>query len=240
MRKEKKAMKFGYTAKEACKVASISYKQLNYWDKLNLAKPSIAGARGTGSRRIYSFVDLVCLRVTAKLKKEGISLQKIRKSMNYLSRHFPEYDKPLANFVFLTDGSSIFVLTDKPNTVIDTLQEGQFVLSVAVGYIAEETKEKVLSLEREEEETGHVFEVVIEPDDDVYYAHCPALRGCRTWGHTKAEAFQYIQDAIGMYLEDLIEDGEPIPGIGVVKSLADVKPVIRERQPKQEEVEALA
>jgi predicted RNase H-like HicB family nuclease len=81
-----------------------------------------------------------------------------------------------------------------------------------------------------EEETRHVFEVVIEPDEDVYYAHCPTLRGCRTWGHTRAEALQYIQDAIEMYLEDLIEDGEPIPGIGVVKNLTDVKLVIRERQ----------
>ena len=81
-------MKFGYTSNEACKVANISYRQLHYWDKTNLVKPSIAAAHGTGSRRIYSFIDLVCLRVTAKLKQEGVSLHKIRKSIAYLNSNF--------------------------------------------------------------------------------------------------------------------------------------------------------
>jgi predicted RNase H-like HicB family nuclease len=65
----------------------------------------------------------------------------------------------------------------------------------------------------------HVFEVVIEPDEDVYHAYCPVLRGCHTWGHTEAEAFQFIQEAVRLNLEDMIDDGESIPEIGIVDSI---------------------
>jgi len=203
-------MKIGYTSSEACRIANITYRQLQYWDKTNLAKPSIIGARGTGTRRIYSFIDLVCLRVTAKLKQEGVSLQKMRKSIAYLNENFPEQDRPLADFVFLTDGDHIFVLTENPGVVLDTLRGGQFVLSLAIGYIIQDTKRKILSLEREEEREGHVFEVIIEPDEDRYHAYCPILRGCRTWGHTEAEA--------------------------LVKDIQEINPVIRVKEAEEKDI----
>lgn len=74
---------------------------------------------------------------------------------------------------------------------------------------------------------NHVFEVIIEEDGDRYHAYCPALRGCRTWGHTKAEAFQYVQEAIELYLDALIEDGESIPGIGVSEDVDEIRSIIR-------------
>jgi len=226
-------MKFGYNSNEACKISSITYRQLHYWDKTNLVKPSISAATGTGSRRIYSFIDLVCLRTAAKLKSEGISVQKIRKSVEYLSGHFPDQKKPLANFIFLTDGDTVFVLTEDPKTVLDTLQSGQFVVSIAIGHMVEDTEEKILSLERSEELTGHVFEVFIEPDKDVYLAYCPILPGCVTWGHTEAEAYQYIKDAVEAYLTDMVADGDPVPGLGVVKTIEEINPVIRIRGEKK-------
>jgi predicted RNase H-like HicB family nuclease len=220
-------MRFGYTSNIACKIANISYRQLHYWDKVDLVKPSVAAAHGTGSRRIYSFADLVCLRVAAELKQEGTSLQKIRKSVAYLSSSFPDQDQLPDDLVFLTDGNSMFVTTQNPDVILDALQSSQFILCLALGRIAADTRDKILRLEREEESQGHVFEVVIEPDKDVYLAYCPELPGCITWGHTQAEAFQYIEDAVELYLGDLIEDGEPIPGIGVVGSIEDIKPLIR-------------
>ena len=233
-------MKYGYTSKEACKIADITYRQLHYWDKTNLTKPSVAAANGTGSKRVYSFVDLICLRVTARLKAEGISLQKIRKSIVYLTENFPDQNKPLANFVFLTDGDSIFVLTENPKVVLDTLQDGQFILSVAIGHIVRDTKDKILKLEQEEESEGRVFEVVIEPDKDVYLAYCPDLPGCITWGHTKAEAFYYIQDAVNLHLEDMIADGDPIPGVGIVNGIEEVNPVIRVKGSPEEKQKSVA
>ena len=225
-------MEYGYTSKLSCKVANISYKQLHYWDKTNLVKPSITAADGTGSKRVYSFVDLVCLRVTAKLKAEGISLQKIRKSIAYLTKNFPDYDKPLIDFIFLTDGDSIFTITANPSILLDTLHDGQFIFSVAIGQIINETKEKILSIEREESNKGHIFEVVIEPDRDVFLVYCPSLPGCVTWGHSEAEAFHYIQDAVKLHLEDIIASGEPIPGIGVINS---INPIIKLREIEKRE-----
>lgn len=220
-------MNLGYPSKQVCEVVDITYRQLEYWDKTNLVKPSIAAASGTGSRRIYSFVDLVCLRVTAKLKQEGISLQKIRRSVAYLLENFPDQNKPFIDFVFLTDGDSIFVLTEDPAAVLDTLHGGQFFFSVAIGNLVEDTKKQILRVERQEESEGHIFEVVIETDRDVYLARCPALPGCVTWGHTEAEAFQYIKDAVEIHLADMIEDKEAIPGIGVVKDIKDINPIVR-------------
>jgi predicted RNase H-like HicB family nuclease len=84
----------------------------------------------------------------------------------------------------------------------------------------------VLKLENEEKNSAYIFEVVIEPDENVYHAFCPTLRGCHTWGHTKAEAFEYAKEAVILYLKSLIADKYPIPGIGIVKSIENLNPVI--------------
>lgn len=87
---------------------------------------------------------------------------------------------------------------------------------------------RAIDSERKENNKEPVFEVVLEREEDGrYYIHCPALKGCRTWGHTVAEALQYMQEAMELYLQDLIADGKPIPGIGIVQ---DIKPVIRVRE----------
>jgi predicted RNase H-like HicB family nuclease len=59
----------------------------------------------------------------------------------------------------------------------------------------------------------YVFRVVIEPDEDRWSAHCPALRvyGAATWGNTQEEALKHIQEVVQMVVEELLEDGEPIP-----------------------------
>lgn len=58
-------------------------------------------------------------------------------------------------------------------------------------------------------------DVIIEPDEDVYHAYCPILRGCHSSGDTEAEAFNNIQEAVRLHLEVMIEDGKAIPGIMV-------------------------
>ena len=59
----------------------------------------------------------------------------------------------------------------------------------------------------------YVFKVVIEPDEDRWSAHCPALRayGAGTWGNTQEEAFKHIQEVVQMVIEELLEDGETVP-----------------------------
>jgi len=63
---------------------------------------------------------------------------------------------------------------------------------------------------------SYVFTVVVEPDvteggQKAYHAHCPALKGCHSWGHTYDEALANVREAVELYLEDLRESGEPIP-----------------------------
>lgn len=63
------------------------------------------------------------------------------------------------------------------------------------------------------------LEVIVEPDDDVYHAYCPVLKGCHSSGDTIEEAFENMQEAVRIHLEVMIEDGEYIPGVEVVKML---------------------
>ncbi len=211
-------MKIGYTSKEVCKITGISYRQLDYWDSSGFVQPSVAKAKGTGTARMYSFVDLVCLRTARQLRDSGISLQKIRKSVGYLKSNFPELDAPLADLVFLTDGGTLFILTRDKSTALDTVMEqGQMAWFIPVGLFANELRGQVVEMEAQEEKaekTAHEFEVIVEEDGDRFHAYCPVLKGCHTWGHTRDEAIQYIEEAVELYIEDLSKAGEPIPGVG--------------------------
>jgi len=55
------------------------------------------------------------------------------------------------------------------------------------------------------------FSVVIEHDQDGYFAFCPQLQGCYTDGGTYEEALTNIQDAIQLHVEDRLAAGEPVP-----------------------------
>jgi len=104
-------------------------------------------------------------------------------------------------------------------------------------YIAVKNEEKIANVcpivrsgDRAINQIEHIFEVVIEPDEDRYHAYCPSLKGCRTWGRTKEEAHRNIKEAIELYLEALIEEGDPIPNIGLVKDPQDIKPIIKVKE----------
>lgn len=220
-------MKTGYTSKEVCRIIGISYRQLDYWDSTGFIQPSVARAKGTGTARMYSFVDLVCLRTAKRLRDSGISLQKIRKSVGYLRNHFADLEAPLANLVFLTDGNTLFILTRDRDTALDTVMEqGQLAWFIPVGHIVRELRGEIIKLEAQEEKAEnvvHEFAVIVERDGDRFHSYCPVLKGCHTWGHTREEAIQYIEEAIELYIADLIKAGDPIPGVGWVDK---IKPVI--------------
>jgi DNA-binding transcriptional MerR regulator len=84
---------------------------------IHFIKPSVREASGYGSVRLYSFTDLVQLRVAKTLKDKGLSLQRIRKSIHYLKKAFPELEKPLAEKKLITDGETIFVLTEEKDAI---------------------------------------------------------------------------------------------------------------------------
>ncbi|MFN4218496.1 MAG: type II toxin-antitoxin system HicB family antitoxin [Candidatus Bipolaricaulia bacterium] len=71
---------------------------------------------------------------------------------------------------------------------------------------------------------SYIFRVVIEPDEDVYHAYCPALKGCHSWGHTYEEALKNIQEAVQCHVGALLQAGDPIPT--EPSSDVEVKPVL--------------
>jgi len=201
-----------FNTKTISRITGLSPRQIDYWDRTHFIKPSVMEASGYGSVRLYSFKDLIQLKVAKTLMDKGISLQKIRKAINYLKKNMPEIERPLSELRFLTDGETIFVLTKKRNVIIDTLKSGQLVFSIALGEIVESLKGEVLALQKERKYNvavrGKKYSVVLHADteDGGYWIECPSLPGCASQGDTVEEALEMIKDAIKGHLEVLEEE----------------------------------
>jgi DNA-binding transcriptional MerR regulator len=141
-----------YMVETVAKITGASLKQLIHWDLTGLVQPSVAQAKGKGTRRVYSFLDVLAIRTAVMLRREGISLQKVRRCLKYLRDHQPEVEQPLATLNFITDGASVFMLSDNPGRacqdrkVTDTLAGGQLLLMVPIGRIACEAHREVARL----------------------------------------------------------------------------------------------
>lgn len=197
----------GFTTKMVSKIVAIPPRKIDYWDRTNLIKPSISEASGYGSVRLYSFRDLIQFKVAKFLRDKGISLQKMRKSLNYLRKHLPEIEKPLAQMRFLTDGETIFVLTNEDQKIIDTLKKGQYVFSIAIESLINELRGKTSQISTDRTYTVIVskkkFMVILHPDLESggYWVECPGLPGCSSQGDSVEEALEMIRDAIKGHLE---------------------------------------
>jgi len=196
-----------FNSKMVSKIIGIPLRVIDYWDRTNFIKPSVNEASGYGSVRLYSFTDLIQFKVAKFLRDQGLSLQKIRKSLNFLRKHLPEIEKPLAQLRFLTDGETIFVLTNKNREIIDTLKKGQYVLSIAIGELINELKGETSKITIDREYMVNVlkrsFKVILHPDleDGGYWIECPELPGCSSQGDSVEEALDMIKDAIKGHLE---------------------------------------
>ncbi len=116
----------GYSGKRAAEIVGISYRQLDYWARTDLIRPSVADAAGSGSRRAYSYRDLLELKVVKSLLDSGIKLELVRRVFAYLRDQLGE-DVTTANLVINGNRS---VLVHDGEELIDVLQHGQGVLSV--------------------------------------------------------------------------------------------------------------
>jgi len=200
-----------FNTRTVATLIGLTQRQIDYWDRTHFVKPSLKEAAGYGSGRLYSFVDLVQLKVAKTLKDKGVSLQKIRKSINYLKKNFPDIQKPLAEMRFLTDGDTIFVLTKNNQAILDTLVKGQMVFALALGEIIEQLKGEVKNISQDRKYKvsvkGKQYDVVLHPDteDGGYWVECPDLPGCDSQGDTVEEALEMIKDAIKGHLEVVAE-----------------------------------
>ncbi len=136
-------MEEGFRGPQVCKIVGITYRQLDYWARTDLIRPSIADARGSGTQRRYSYRDLVELKVIKGLLDAGVSLQSARRAIEYLRDNLGE-DIATASLVINGTGS-VLVRTD--GELVDLVRRGQGVLSiVALGGVKEELDAAITDL----------------------------------------------------------------------------------------------
>lgn len=128
--------KTGYRGAEAARAAGISYRQLDYWARTQLVEPSIRGAAGSGSQRLYGFRDILVLKLVKRLLDTGVSLQQIRTAVAQLHR---AGIRDLAQTTLMSDGASVYLCTSD-DEVIDLVSQGQGVFGIAVGKVLREVE----------------------------------------------------------------------------------------------------
>ncbi|MCL1870474.1 MAG: MerR family transcriptional regulator [Promicromonosporaceae bacterium] len=144
----------GYRGPTACRVAGITYRQLDYWARTGLVEPSIRPATGSGTHRLYSFRDILVLKVVKRLLDTGVSLQQIRTAVTHLRERGVD---DLAQITLMSDGASVYECTSA-DEVVDLVQGGQGVFGIAVGRVWREIEGTLAampteSLEDDETET---------------------------------------------------------------------------------------
>jgi DNA-binding transcriptional MerR regulator len=118
----------GYRIPDVQKIVGISYRQLDYWARTGLVRPSVRDAGGSGTQRLYSFEDLVVLRTIKKLLDAGVSLQRIRRAIGFLRDNL---DAQPQGVTIMSDGTGIYAC-ESPDEVMDLLQRGQGVFGIAL------------------------------------------------------------------------------------------------------------
>ncbi|HWL66534.1 MAG TPA: MerR family transcriptional regulator [Actinomycetota bacterium] len=133
----------GFTADQAIRFTGCTAHQLRYWDRISLVKPSVQATGGRpGVRRLYSFRDLVALKVIRSLLDGGMSLQRVRRAIEYLRKR-AALDEHLSEVKLVTDGRSIFKLARNDGEILDALREGQMAFFLAIDDIARSIDGKV-------------------------------------------------------------------------------------------------
>jgi DNA-binding transcriptional MerR regulator len=130
----------GYRGPQVCEIVGITYRQLDYWARTKLVQPSVQNAKGSGTQRLYSYLDLVELKVVKRLLDAGFSLQAVRGVIEYLRT---QLGVDLASAHLVVDGDTV-VLAQNDDQLIDLMRAGQGVLNIVkLGPVVDELHELV-------------------------------------------------------------------------------------------------
>jgi DNA-binding transcriptional MerR regulator len=148
-----------YSGTQAAEIVGISYRQLDYWARTDLVRPSATDASGSGSRREYVYRDLLELKVIKNLLDAGIKLESVREVFNYLRRHVAT-DVAAAHIVI--SGKSV-VLCDGDH-LVDAVRNGQGVLNVLpLSTVKQELDARIVQLKRVERTNSSVSMTTSRP-----------------------------------------------------------------------------
>jgi DNA-binding transcriptional MerR regulator len=133
----------GFRGPQVCKLVGITYRQLDYWARTDLIRPSLADAKGSGTQRRYAYTDLVELKVIKSLLDAGVSLRSARTAIEYLRTNLGE-DIGAASLV-LNGAGSVLARTD--GEIVDLVRKGQGVLNIVpLGGVVGELDAAILEL----------------------------------------------------------------------------------------------
>lgn len=149
----------GFRGHTACQVVGITYRQLDYWARTDLVVPSVRSASGSGTQRLYSFKDILVLKIVKRLLDAGISLQNIRVAVDHLRVRGVD---DLAGLSLFSDGSTVYECSS-PEEIFDLLQGGQGVFGIAVGGTMREITGVLADFPAERVEGDQIVAVV--PDE---------------------------------------------------------------------------
>lgn len=160
----------GFTALQASRFTGTTGNQLRYWDKIGLVKPGVQATGGRpGVRRLYSFRDLIALKVVKSLLDGGMSLQRVRRAYSYL-RANAKLEEHLSSVKLVTDGKSIFKICKDEGEILDALRQGQMSFFVAIDRLAGEVNTGVTEFLRDREQfvrtlraVEHELELEVSP-----------------------------------------------------------------------------
>ncbi|SDQ28575.1 MerR family transcriptional regulator [Leucobacter chromiiresistens] len=140
----------GFKGATAARAAGITYRQLDYWARTGLVEPTVRGAKGSGSQRLYGFRDILVLKLVKRLLDTGISLQQIRTAVAQL-HEAGVHD--LSQTTLMSDGSSVYLCTSS-DEVIDLVSRGQGVFGIAVGKVLREVETSLVDMDEHREEAS--------------------------------------------------------------------------------------
>jgi DNA-binding transcriptional MerR regulator len=124
----------GFRGPTACSAAGITYRQLDYWARTGLVEPTVRSATGSGTQRLYSFKDILLLKIIKRLLDAGVSLQQIRIAIDHLRVRGTD---DLTQVTLMSDGASVYECRSATE-VVDLLQGGQGVFGIAIGGVWKE------------------------------------------------------------------------------------------------------
>lgn len=138
------AERIGYRGPTVCNIVGISYRQLDYWARTKLVEPSFRKAEGSGTQRLYSFDDVVRLKVVKRLLDTGVSLQKVRLAVDELRSR----GRSLAETTLISDGTTVYAMEDDAQ-LLDLLRRGQGVFAISLDPVVDELRGEVTAFPTE-------------------------------------------------------------------------------------------
>ena len=154
--------KDAFTSKQACYLSGCTSHQLRYWDKVKLVSPSVQSSHGKpGVPKLYSFRDIVSLKVIKTLLDNGMSIQRVRRAWRYLSRNGDLQDQ-LSKTKLSSDGVTIYTVEE--NKVLDALKHGQLAFFETIDFVAKEVEEDLSKFELDKE---RFLDLLTRVEDDI-------------------------------------------------------------------------